>query len=47
MLKRRVKASLMLVLFTIFFAVSLCFSFHIENVKADDDEIYWYCKIRW
>jgi len=39
MSKRRVRASLMLVLFTIFFTVSLCFSFHIENVKADDDKL--------
>lgn len=39
MSKRRVRASLMFVLFTIFFTVSLCFSFHIENVKADDDKL--------
>ena len=38
MCKRRVKASLMLFLFTIFYAVSLWFSF-ISTVKAADDEL--------
>ena len=40
MLKRRVKASLMLVLFVVVYLSSIVVSFNLDNVRADDNNYF-------